>query len=56
MLVLSRKLHESIMIGDVEVKVLSWSDNRVRLGIIAPADVNIRRSEVPPLDEKKEGE
>ncbi|NQV26445.1 MAG: carbon storage regulator CsrA [Rhodopirellula sp.] len=47
MLVLSRKTTESIVIGDgVEVRVLEISGGRVRLGINAPADVTVHRSEV----------
>lgn len=47
MLVLSRKTDESIQIGDdIEVKVLEVRGNRVRLGIAAPSDVAIHRSEV----------
>lgn len=47
MLVLSRKTDESIQIGsDIEIKVLDIRGNRVRLGISAPSDVAIHRSEV----------
>ncbi len=50
MLVLSRKLTESICIHDkLVVKVLSVRGGRVRIGIDAPSDVMIRRSEVPVL-------
>jgi carbon storage regulator len=49
MLVLSRKPGEQIIIGDVVVvTVLGVSHGLVRLGIEAPARVNIRRSEVRP--------
>jgi carbon storage regulator len=47
MLVLSRKTTESICIGDgIEVRVLEISGGRVRLGIIAPAEIPVHRSEI----------
>ncbi len=47
MLVLSRKLDESIMIGDaVVIKVLSIQDGQVKIGIDAPKDVRILRREI----------
>lgn len=47
MLVLTRKSNEVILIGDdVELKVLDISGNRVRLGINAPPDIRVQRSEV----------
>ena len=47
MLVLSRRMKESICIGDgIEVRVLEVSGGRVRLGITAPAEVPVHRSEV----------
>ena len=47
MLVLSRKLDESIRIGDeISVKVLGVSGQQVRLGIEAPRDVQIDRAEL----------
>jgi carbon storage regulator len=47
MLVLSRKVGERIVIGPgIEVAVVDVQGGRVRLGIAAPADVGIRRSEV----------
>ncbi len=49
MLVLSRKVNEEIAIGnDVTIKVVRVIGNKVRLGISAPASVNIRRGEVAP--------
>lgn len=51
MLVLARKPNESIQIGEeVRVVVVQIRPGRVRLGIEAPANVRIRRSEVAPLD------
>jgi len=47
MLILTRKIGETIIIGDhVEVKVVDVRGNRVRLGISAPKDVPVHRSEV----------
>jgi carbon storage regulator len=44
MLVLTRKVAEEIIIDEcVRVSVLAINGRRVRLGIIAPADVPIRR-------------
>lgn len=51
MLVLSRKRTESIMIGDnVVVTVLAICGNRVRIGIDAPLDIPVHRSEVSVLN------
>ncbi|HTX18013.1 MAG TPA: carbon storage regulator CsrA [Bacteroidota bacterium] len=47
MLVLSRKLDESIMIGDsVVVKIVSIQEGQVKIGIEAPKDVRILRREI----------
>ena len=47
MLVLTRKPHESIMIGDdIEVKVLSVVGEKVRLGIRAPRQIPVYRREI----------
>jgi carbon storage regulator len=47
MLVLTRKSQQSIMIGDdIEVIVLSTDGAKVRLGIQAPADVQVHRREI----------
>jgi carbon storage regulator len=47
MLVLSRKLNESIKIGqDIEVVVLEVHGDRVKLGFVAPTEVPIHRREV----------
>jgi carbon storage regulator CsrA len=47
MLVLSRKMEESIMIGSkIEVTVLSVANGRVKLGIRAPRDVRVLRGEL----------
>ncbi len=47
MLVLTRKVHQSIMIGDeIEVVVLEVRGEQVRLGIRAPKDVTVHRQEI----------
>jgi carbon storage regulator len=47
MLVLSRKADESIYIdGRIKVKILKIKGNKVRIGIDAPSDVSIVRSEL----------
>jgi carbon storage regulator len=47
MLVLSRRLGETLIIGDdVKITVLGISGNQVRLGIAAPKDVSVHREEV----------
>lgn len=47
MLVLSRRLGETLVIGDnVKVSVLGISGNQVRLGIDAPKEVSVHREEV----------
>ena len=47
MLVLTRKVHQSIIIGDdVEVVVLEVRGEQVRLGIRAPKDVAVHRKEI----------
>ena len=47
MLVLSRKINESIMIGqDIKVEILEIRGNVVRLGIKAPREVSMVRSEL----------
>ncbi|HEY4531793.1 MAG TPA: carbon storage regulator CsrA [Kurthia sp.] len=47
MLVLSRKVGESIMIGDdIKVKVIAVDGDQVKLGIEAPRSVKVDREEV----------
>lgn len=47
MLVLTRKVNQSIIIGDdVEVVVLEVRGEQVRLGIRAPKDVTVHRKEI----------
>lgn len=57
MLVLSRKTDESILIdGRIEVTVVQVEGGRVRLGITAPREISIRRSELPPRDDSLRSE
>ncbi|UCZ52691.1 carbon storage regulator CsrA [Bacillus shivajii] len=47
MLVLTRKLNESIKIGDdIEVKVIGVEGDQVKLGINAPKNIDIHRKEI----------
>jgi len=47
MLVLSRKLSEEIRIGnEVIIKVISISENQVKIGIEAPSEVKVYRAEI----------
>lgn len=47
MLVLTRKCGEEIVIGDgIHIKVLATSGGRVRIGITAPRNVTVHRSEL----------
>ncbi len=53
MLVLSRKLNQSIQIGDnISVSVVRIKGNVIQLGIEAPKDVHIVRSELLDKDAK----
>ena len=45
MLVLSRRQHEEIIIGDgISIRVISVQGGRVKLGIEAPKSVRIKRT------------
>ena len=51
MLVLSRKLDESIKIGnDIKITILRVKGNTIRIGIDAPSDVRVIRSELRSHD------
>ena len=47
MLVLTRKVNESIMIGDdIEITILAVDGEQIKLGINAPKQVEIHRKEI----------
>jgi carbon storage regulator len=53
-LVLSRKLEESIMIGDkIEIKIIAVHGETVKLGIVAPRNIPVHRKEVYEEIEKE---
>ena len=55
MLVLSRKVGERIMIGEgIEVIVNKIRGDKVTLGIVAPKEVPIKRSELDDLPPQEE--
>jgi len=55
MLVLTRKIDESIIIGDnIDIKVLALSGSQVKIGISAPRSLRILRKEV--FDEIQSGQ
>ena len=47
MLILTRRVGESLMIGDdINVTVLGIRGNQVRLGVDAPKDIAVHREEI----------
>ena len=57
MLVLTRKSNQSIMIGDdVEVSILSVMGDKVRIGIQAPQEVPVFRTEIYLEIQRQQGE
>lgn len=47
MLILNRKLNESIKLGDdIEIKIISIDGDQVKIGIEAPKSVEIYRTEI----------
>ncbi|MBZ4643724.1 MAG: carbon storage regulator [Deferribacteres bacterium] len=47
MLVLTRKINESLMIGDdIEIKIVEITGKNVKIGIEAPKDIQVFRKEI----------
>ena len=47
MLILTRRIGETLLIGDdITIKVVGINGNQVRIGIDAPLDVQVMRSEL----------
>lgn len=47
MLVLTRRINESLIIGDnIKVKVLKVTKDQIKLGIEAPKDISVHREEI----------
>lgn len=47
MLILTRKIGESLLIGDeIEVTILNVRGNQVKVGVRAPKDVSVHRKEI----------
>ena len=47
MLILTRKIGESLIIGDdIEITVLSVRGNQVKLGVNAPKEIAVHRQEI----------
>ena len=57
MLILTRRVGESLMIGDeVNVTVLGIKGNQVRIGVNAPKDVAVHREEIYQRIQQEGGE
>lgn len=57
MLILTRRVGESLMIGDdVNVTVLGIRGNQVRIGVNAPKDVAVHREEIYDRIQKEQSE
>ena len=55
MLVLTRKVKQSLLIGEVAtLKILAIKGNQVRIGIDAPKDVTVHREEIYGRIKRKE--
>ena len=47
MLILTRKIGESLIIGDdVKIQILGINGNQIRVGIAAPSTVKVHREEI----------
>ncbi|OOF41544.1 MULTISPECIES: carbon storage regulator CsrA [Rodentibacter] len=57
MLILTRKVGESVLIGDdISITVLSVRGNQVKLGVQAPKEISVHREEIYQQIKKKQDE
>ena len=57
MLILTRRLSETLMVGDeITVTVLGVKGNQVRIGVNAPRDVDVHREEIYEKIRKEDGQ
>lgn len=57
MLILTRRVGESVMVGDdITITVLGVKGNQVRIGVNAPKDVAVHREEIYERIQKEQGE
>jgi len=54
MLVLTRKPHERLFVGEILIQIIRIKDHEhVRIGITAPPEVEILREELLPADDPR---
>ncbi|MBN2690109.1 MAG: carbon storage regulator CsrA [Gammaproteobacteria bacterium] len=54
MLILTRKIGESVIIGDdIQIRMLSVSGGQAKIGIEAPRNVSVHRDEIYDLIQKQ---
>lgn len=57
MLILSRRVGETLMVGDeVTITVLGVKGNQVRIGVNAPKDVAVHREEIYRRIQQEQGD